>query len=55
MPLARSLRAASPYSEADEDDRQLLDLMSHFTQQHNVEPQGIRAYTAVGVDYGELC
>jgi hypothetical protein len=30
-------------------------LMSHFTWQHNVEPQDIRAYLGVGIDYEELC
>ncbi|KAH9992591.1 meiotic nuclear division protein 1 [Russula vinacea] len=30
-------------------------LMSHFTRQHNVEPQDIRAYLGVGIEYEELC
>ncbi|KAF8482915.1 meiotic nuclear division protein 1 [Russula ochroleuca] len=30
-------------------------LMSHFTRQHNVEPQDIRAYLGVGPEYEELC
>ena len=30
-------------------------LMSHFTRQHNVDPQDIRTYLGVGVDYEELC
>jgi len=30
-------------------------LMTYFTRQHNVEPQDIRAYLGVGVDYEELC
>jgi len=30
-------------------------LMSHFTREHNVEPQDIRAYLGVGIDYEELC
>jgi len=30
-------------------------LMSHFTRQHNVEPQDIRTYLGVGIDYEELC
>ena len=30
-------------------------LMSHFTRQHNVEPQDIRTYLGVGPDYEELC
>ncbi|KAI0305704.1 meiotic nuclear division protein 1 [Multifurca ochricompacta] len=29
-------------------------LMSHFTRQHNVEPQDIRTYLGVGLDYEEL-
>ncbi|KAH9961216.1 meiotic nuclear division protein 1 [Russula dissimulans] len=29
-------------------------LMSHFTRQHNVDPQDIRAYLGVGIDYEEL-
>ncbi|KAI9508217.1 meiotic nuclear division protein 1, partial [Russula earlei] len=30
-------------------------LMSHFTRQHNVEPQDIRNYLGVGADYDDLC
>lgn len=30
-------------------------LMSHFTRQHNVEPQDIRTYLGVGTEYEELC
>jgi protein required for attachment to host cells len=30
-------------------------LMSHFTRQHNVEPQDIRTYLGVGPDYEDLC
>jgi len=30
-------------------------LMSHFTRQHNVDPQDIRTYLGVGIDYEELC
>ena len=45
-----------PYGEADIE---MVDnysiLMSHFTRQHNVEPQDIRSYLGVGVDYEELC
>jgi len=29
-------------------------LMSHFTRQHNVEPQDIRTYLGVGTEYEEL-
>lgn len=29
-------------------------LMSHFTREHNVEPQDIRTYLGVGIDYEEL-
>ncbi|KAH9978638.1 meiotic nuclear division protein 1 [Lactifluus volemus] len=29
-------------------------LMTHFTRQHNVEPQDIRTYLGVGADYEEL-
>ena len=29
--------------------------MTHFTRQHNVEPQDIRTYLGVGADYEELC
>ncbi|KAH9998434.1 meiotic nuclear division protein 1 [Russula compacta] len=29
-------------------------LMSHFARQHNVEPQDIRTYLGVGIDYEEL-
>jgi len=32
-----------------------LILMSHFTRQHNVDPQDIRTYLGVGTDYEELC
>ncbi|KAI0276616.1 Mnd1 family-domain-containing protein [Russula aff. rugulosa BPL654] len=32
-----------------------LILMSHFTRQHNVDPQDIRTYLGVGTDYEESC
>jgi len=42
--------------EADESDTDNYSvLMSHFTRQHNVEPQDIRAYLGVGPDYEDLC
>lgn len=39
--------------ESDADNYSVL--MSHFTRQHNVEPQDIRTYLGVGPDYEDLC
>jgi len=30
-------------------------LKFHFTRQHNVDPQDIRTYLGVWIDYEELC
>jgi len=57
FPGATRLRESYGYSELTREttpDNYSI-LMSHFTRQHNVEPQDIRAYLGVGIDYEELC
>jgi hypothetical protein len=47
--------AGITHGEADEMADNYSILMSHFTRQHNVDPQDIRTYLGVGIDYEELC
>ena len=43
------------HGEADEMADNYSILMSHFTRQHNVDPQDICTCLGVGIDYEEFC